>query len=86
MAIPWVLATAMDSSSRTLPPGWEIAVTPAAANAETVSPKGKKASLAATELCAGLLEAGAPGLHFYTEEATTKPCVICVVHDNGQNS
>ena len=49
MAMPWVLATAMDSSSRTLPPGWEIAVTPAAANAETVSPKGKKASLAATE-------------------------------------
>ena len=48
MAMPCSLAAVMTSSSRTEPPGWMMARTPAAAAASTPSRKGKKASLAST--------------------------------------
>ncbi len=47
MARPCSSAAAMTSSSRTDPPGWITAATPAAATASRPSRKGKKASLAA---------------------------------------
>ena len=49
MARPRSSAAAMTSSSRRLPPGWMIAVTPAPAAARRPSAKGKKASEATTE-------------------------------------
>jgi hypothetical protein len=47
MAIPASSAAAVTSSSRTLPPGWITAATPAAATMSSPSRNGKKASLAA---------------------------------------
>ena len=48
MAIPCSSAAFITSSSRTLPPGWMIAVAPASAAASTPSLNGKKASEAST--------------------------------------
>src|SRR5829696_2786091 len=47
MAMPAAAAAAVTSGSRTLPPGWATARTPAAASASTPSGNGKKASLPA---------------------------------------
>ncbi|MDZ7631167.1 MAG: hypothetical protein U5K74_07425 [Gemmatimonadaceae bacterium] len=44
IAIPCSSAAAITSASRTEPPGWTIAVTPAAAAWSTPSRNGKKAS------------------------------------------
>ena len=48
MAMPCPSAAAITSSSRTLPPGWITAATPAATTASRPSRNGKKASLAQT--------------------------------------
>src|SRR4029453_6695871 len=62
MAIPAAAAAAVTSGSRTLPPGWATARTPAAARVSTPSGEGEKAAPpAAAAAAAGLGDGPAAG-------------------------